>query len=136
MRGVPASTTGAVFVETGGATSIVTSSNADNSPSFAVSRTTYVPGAPNEADVVAVSAGVKVTVPGPDCFVQDVVGTVRIRASSVTVPARMAGAGNVMAMSAPSVTEGGAFTGSAATVTVRVTDANPPRASRTTSVTG
>ena len=75
---------------------IVTSSLVVNCESLAVSRSTYVPGAVNVAVVIGRFAFANVTAAGPLTKLQVVVTTLVGKPSSVTVPLRDAGLGNVI----------------------------------------
>jgi hypothetical protein len=79
-------------------TVIVTSSLDEIWLSLAVRRKTYVPATENEAVVLGAEALPKVTVPGPLTIVQVVVTAPGGfgKPSSVTVPLRLADAGNVI----------------------------------------
>ena len=74
-----------------------------------VSRSTYVPGAVNDAAVTAEDASAKATGPGPLAVHVNVKVPVG-RPSSLPVPFRvMTEAGRVIAWSGPASSEGGAF---------------------------
>jgi hypothetical protein len=110
---VPAFTTGAWFTGVLELTVIWISSLADNDESDAVRRSTYAPGAENDAVVDNADAFPNVTVPGPDTRDHVVVTAAGGfgRPSSDADPDNDAVAGNVTVSSAPALTVGGWFTG-------------------------
>ena len=84
-----------------------------NCPSEAVSRSTYSPWLPKVAEVAALCGSAKVTVPGPETFVQVTVSVLPAgRPSSLAVPSRGdVSAGSVMVWSGPASAVGGRLTG-------------------------
>src|SRR5215207_10027810 len=113
----------------------VTSSELITAESFAVSRKTYVPPLVNDAVVTGELLSAKVTVPGPLTTLQETTGvTPAGKPSSVTEPARLAVAGNVMVRSGPALTSGALLSG-LTTVTVKLCVSNAPRWSATFTTT-
>ena len=94
---VPVVTIGATFVGSAGFTVMVVSANALSAVSLAVKRNTYVPATLNVAVVAGLAAFANVTVPGPLVRVHRLVTAAPVgNPSSVTVPASVAPAGNVI----------------------------------------
>ncbi|MGC4081091.1 MAG: hypothetical protein QM736_03010 [Vicinamibacterales bacterium] len=86
---------------------IVTSANALSAVSLAVSRSTYVPATLNVAVVDGLLASANVVVPEPLCCVHWLATVAPCgNASSVTEPANVAPAGNVIVWFVPAVTIG------------------------------
>ena len=81
-----------LLVGVGGFTVIVTESLTVNSPSVAVSASSYAPGAENVAVVAGAFGFPNATVPGPLTLLHTVVKA----PSSVATPASVAAAGDVM----------------------------------------
>ncbi|MFN7916653.1 MAG: hypothetical protein U0Q55_15025 [Vicinamibacterales bacterium] len=121
VGGAVAVTVGARFAAF---TVIVVSAKALSAVSEAVSRSTYVPGALKVAVVAGFEAFAKVAVPGPLRCVHWLVTAAPVgRPSSLTVPASVAPAGNVMLWFAPAETVGARLV--AVPVAVTVVSAKP-----------
>ena len=106
-----------------------TSSLAVSAVSLAVSLSTYTPFVEKLALVFAVAAFVNVTVPGPLTFVHDAVSLFDGSPSSVTVPASVADAGDVIVWSGPALAVGAWFAGAYWIVSLAAADS--PYAFRT-----
>jgi hypothetical protein len=100
-----------------GFATISTSSLAESSPSVAVSRSTYVPGAPNVAVVAALAASPKTTPAGPLTTLQaEVSDEPSGFPSSLTEPTSVVVSPSTR-WSSPALTTGGTLAGSKTTVT-------------------
>src|SRR6266849_10814370 len=85
------------------------SADETSAPSFAVKRTTYVPGLGNVARVVACDAFAKVTDEGPLTCVHPTSSVPLGSPSSVTTPGNVTEPGIAIAMSGPTSTTGATF---------------------------